>query len=204
MYFCNSQSLIDMMITEEFRADVAKAVEILRNGGVVLYPTDTVWGIGCDATDDEAVRRIFAIKQRAEAKAMITLVDGLPMLDRYTENIPDVAEQLIEEAVSPLTIVLDRPRGLAPSLLAPDGSAGFRVTSEEYSRELCRRLRKPVVSTSANISGSPTPRFFKEISQEIIEAMDYVSSYRRDDNQPRRSSSVIKISDDATFQILRK
>lgn len=193
-----------MMTTEEFRADVNRAVEVLRNGGVVLYPTDTVWGIGCDATSDEAVRRIFAIKQRAEAKAMITLVDGFPMLDRYTEFIPDVAEELIEEAIHPLTVVLDHPRGLAPSLLAPDGSAGFRVTSEEYSRELCRRLRKPLVSTSANISGRPTPRFFNEISQEIIDAMDYVASYRRDDNQPRRSSSVIKISDDATFQILRK
>lgn len=192
------------MITDEIKSDIDRAVDVLRKGGIVLYPTDTVWGIGCDATNEEAVKRIFAIKQRAEAKAMITLVDGLPMLERFTESVPDVAEQLIEESVSPVTVVLDKPSGLAAPLLAPDGSAGFRVTGETYSRELCRRLRKPIVSTSANISGRPTPRFFHEIEQEVIDAMDYVASYRRDDTQPRRSSSVIKISDDATFQILRK
>lgn len=187
----------------EMRDDISAAVECLRKGGVILYPTDTVWGIGCDATNNEAVRRIFAIKRRAEAKAMISLVDSTAMLERYTSGLPEVAFQLIEESVNPITLVVDHPAGLAPSLLAADGSAGLRVTAERYSRELCRRLRHPLVSTSANISGAPTPRFFAEIPQEIIDAMDYVALYRRDDRTPRKSSSVIKISDDCTFRILR-
>lgn len=187
----------------DFREDISAAIDCLRKGAVILYPTDTVWGIGCDATDEEAVRRIFKIKQRAEAKAMISLVDSEAMLERYTDNVPEVAWQLLEEAVDPLTIVFDHPVRLAPSLLAPDGSAAFRITSEAYSRELCRRLRHPLVSTSANISGAPTPRFFAEIAPQVIDAMDYVATYRRDDTTPRKSSSVIKISDDSSFTILR-
>ncbi len=192
-----------LCIMTEMRDDISAAVECLRKGGVILYPTDTVWGIGCDATNDEAVRRIFAIKRRAEAKAMISLVDSTAMLERYTDGLPEVAFQLIEESVSPITLVVDHPTGLAGSLLAPDGSAGLRVTAERYSRELCRRLRHPLVSTSANISGNPTPRFFAEISPDIIREMDYVAFYKRDDRTPHKSSSVIKISDDCSFKILR-
>lgn len=179
------------------------AVDCLRSGGVVLYPTDTVWGIGCDASNNDAVRRIFDLKRRAEAKAMISLVADEAMLERFTDGLPEVAFELIEQAISPITLVVDHPRGLAPSLLAADGSAGLRVTREEFSRSLCYRLRKPLVSTSANISGRPTPRFFDEIDSEIIDAVDYVVRYRRDDRTPRKSSAVIKISDDATFSILR-
>ncbi len=180
------------------------ALQCLRQGGVILYPTDTVWGIGCDATNEEAVRRIFEIKKRAEAKAMISLVSDVVQLERFTDGLPEVAFELIEQAVSPITLVVDHPRMLAASLLAEDGSAGFRVTSEKFSRELCRRLRKPLVSTSANISGRPTARFFDEIEQEIIKGMDYVVNYRRDDREPKKPSSVIKIGDNATFTILRK
>jgi len=186
-----------------FNKDLESALKCLRNGGLILYPTDTVWGIGCDATDETAVRRIFEIKHRAESKAMISLVGNVAQLERFTDGLPEVAFELIEQAVHPLTLVVDHPHMLAPSLTAEDGSAGFRVTSEPFTRELCKRLRHPLVSTSANISGQPTPRFFAEISQEIITAMDYVVEYRREDNEPRRSSSVIKISDDATFKILR-
>lgn len=186
-----------------FKQDVEAALHSLRKGGVILYPTDTVWGIGCDATNEESVRRIFAIKQRAEAKAMISLVGDVAQLERFTDGLPEVAFELIEQSVHPITLVVDHPRMLAPSLLAADGSAGFRVSSEPFTQQLCRRLRHPLVSTSANISGQPTPRFFAEISQEIITAMDYVVAYRREDNEPRQSSSVIKISDDATFKILR-
>ncbi len=189
---------------QSFNSDIEAALDCLHKGGVILYPTDTVWGLGCDATRDDAVRRLFALKQRAEAKAMISLVSDVAQLERFTESLPDVALELVEQAVSPLTIVVDHPRGLAPSLMAEDGSAGFRVTSEAYSRELCRRLRRPLVSTSANISGRPTPRFFREIEREVIEAADYTALYRRDDTEPRRSSAVIKISDDSSFKILRR
>ena len=187
-----------------FNQDVEAALQCLRQGGVILYPTDTVWGIGCDATNEEAVRRIFEIKKRAEAKAMISLVSDVVQLERFTDGLPEVAFELIEQAVSPITLVVDHPRMLAASLLAEDGSAGFRVTSEKFSRELGRRLRKPLVSTSANISGRPTARFFDEIEQEIIKGMDYVVNYRRDDREPKKPSSVIKIGDNATFTILRK
>ena len=187
-----------------YKTDIESALKCLKEGGVILYPTDTVWGIGCDARNDEAVRRIFAIKQRAEAKAMISLVADVAQFERFTESLPDVAYELLEQAVRPLTLVVDRPRGLCRSLLAPDGSAGMRISSEPFNREVCLRLRAPLVSTSANISGAPTPRFFNEIAPEIINAMDYVVSYRRDDVTPRASSSVIKIGDDATIKILRK
>lgn len=185
-------------------SDIQSAIDCLRHGGVILYPTDTVWGLGCDATNTEAVNKIFAIKKRAGAKSMISLVADVNMLCRYVENPPEVALQLAEIAVNPTTIIYDHPTGIATPLIAPDGSAGLRITSESFSRELCRRMRRPLVSTSANISGEPTPRFYSEISPEIIAAVDYVALYRRDDHTPRQASTVIKISDDSTFTILRQ
>lgn len=184
-------------------ADVRAAVECMRKGGVILYPTDTVWGIGCDATDAKAVRKVFEIKRRAEAKSMISLVGSVAMLERFVDDIPDVAVDMVELADKPLTIVFDHPRSLAPELLAEDGSAAFRVTSELYSRSLCRELGRPVVSTSANISGNPTPACFSEIDPEIVNAVDYVAEYRRDDIRPHRPSSVVKISTDCSIKIIR-
>ncbi|MDE6323376.1 MAG: threonylcarbamoyl-AMP synthase [Paramuribaculum sp.] len=186
------------------KTDIDAAIDCLKKGGIILYPTDTVWGIGCDAANENAVRRIFELKRRAEAKSMISLVADSAQLERFTDGLPEIAFQLIEEAVTPLTIIVDHPVGIAPSMLAPDGSAGFRVSDEPFNRELCRRLRRPLVSTSANISGQPTPRFFGEIPKEIIDAVDYVAIYRRDDTEPRRPSAIIKISDDASFKIIRK
>lgn len=188
----------------EFNADIDAAVQCMKRSGIILYPTDTVWGIGCDATSSAAVKKVFQLKQRAEAKALITLVSDTRMLCRYVDNPPEVALELVDAAVSPLTVVYDHPMGLAPELLAPDGSAGIRITAERFSRQLCRALRRPIVSTSANISGQPTPAFFHQISPEIINAVDYVVSYRRDDRTPHTPSSVIKISDDSSFIILRK
>lgn len=186
------------------KTDIDAAIDCLKKGGIILYPTDTVWGIGCDAANENAVRRIFELKRRAEAKSMISLVADSAQLERFTDGLPEIAFQLIEEAVTPLTIIVDHPVGIAPSMLAPDGSAGFRVSDEPFNRELCRRLRRPLVSTSANISGQPTPRFFGEIPKEIIDAVDYVAIYRRDDTEPRRPSAIIKISGDASFKIIRK
>lgn len=187
-----------------FEADIAQAVECLRRGGVILYPTDTVWGIGCDATRSDAVRRVFDIKRRAEAKALITLVSDTAMLERYVDDIPYVALELVEAAVTPVTVVYDHPVGLAPELLAPDGSVGIRVVSEQYCMQLCKSLRRPIVSTSANFSGLPAPSIFDEISPDIIALVDYVASYRRDDRSAHTPSAVIKISNDCTIKILRK
>lgn len=186
------------------KSDIDAAVRCMKGGGVILYPTDTVWGIGCDATRSDAVRRVFEIKRRAEAKALITLVGSVDQLCRYVDDPPEVALELAELATTPCTIVYDHPRGLAPELLAPDGSAGVRLTSEAYSRALCLGLRRPVVSTSANVSGAPTPAFFAEISQEIIDAVDYVAEYRRDDRSPHAASSVIKIGSDCSMKIIRR
>ncbi len=184
--------------------DIRQAVDTLRKGGAVLYPTDTVWGIGCDATNEDAVRRVFSIKQRVEAKAMLCLVDSPDRLQRYFRHVPEVAWQLIDCATRPLTLVLQGADGVAPSLLAEDGSLGIRVTSDEFSKQMCYRLQRPIVSTSANISGQPTPSTFKEISPLIVEQMDYVVQFRRGDTQRREPSSIVKLDMDGTIKILRR
>lgn len=183
--------------------DLREALDTLRKGGVILYPTDTVWGIGADATNPEAVARIYELKQRADSKSMLALVDSVDSLYRWLENVPETALQLIDVAVEPLTIIYDSPRGVARNLLAEDGSLGIRVTGEDFSRELCRRLRRPLVSTSANISGRPAAPFFAQIEPEILEGVDYVVKYRRDDNTPRRPSGIIKVTDREVISIIR-
>lgn len=186
------------------QTDINAAVAALRNGGVILYPTDTVWGLGCDATDPAAVREIFRLKQRDDSKALITLVSSVAMLERWVDNVPDVAFELIEAAVRPITIVFDSPRGLAPELLAPDGSAAVRVTGDPYCRALIRGLRRPIVSTSANISGQPSPRCFAEISPALTARVSYTARDRRDAPAgDGRSSTVIKLGNDSTFKIIR-
>lgn len=187
-----------------FHTDIHNCIETLRKGGIILYPTDTVWGIGCDATSSTAVKRIFELKHRADSKALIVLVDSLAMLERHVDLVPEVAYQLIEAAVNPVTIVYDHGRNLAPELLADDGSVGIRLTTDPFCRELCRRLRRPIVSTSANISGRPSPDIFHRIAPEIVAAADYVPLYRRDDTDTRPPSSVIKIAADGAFRILRR
>ncbi len=186
-----------------FEEDIREAVNVLKRGGIILYPTDTVWGIGCDATNREAVKKIYALKQREESKSMLVLVDSEGMLDRTVRDIPDVAWQLIEAAVNPLTIIYDHPDGVAENLLAPDGSLGIRVTSERYSAELARRLRRPIVSTSANIAGKKTPAVFDEIADEIKEGCDYVAEYRRDDNSRHKPSNIIKVSEGGLINVIR-
>lgn len=185
------------------REDMARAVETLKEGGIILYPTDTVWGIGCDATNAEAVKRIYGLKQRDDAKSMLVLVGSEGELQRTVHNVPDAAWMLIEAAVNPLTIIYDHPRGLAPNLLADDGSAGIRITSELFSRTLCQRLRHPLVSTSANVSGRKTPATFAEIDPEIISGVDYVVRYRREDNRRHKASNIIKVSDSDVVKVIR-
>ena len=186
--------------------DLRQAIDTLRRGGVILYPTDTVWGLGCDARCSEAVRRIFSIKQRSDSKALITLVGSLAQLERTVTGIPEVAYQLIEYAERPTTIIYDgvEPSAhLAPEVVAEDGTLGVRVTAEEFSQQLCLRSRMPLVSTSANISGHPTPSTFADIAPEIIEAVDYVCTSGRNDPAPHSPSSIIRLSEDGLFKIIR-
>jgi len=182
--------------------DLREAVEVLKKGGIILYPTDTIWGIGCDASNSEAVNRIFALKERADAKAMLSLVGSEGQLQRTVSDIPEVAWELIDAAVRPLTIIYDHPVGLAPELLAPDGSAGIRITSEPFSRALCERLRRPVVSTSANKSGQPSPASFSDISHEIIEGVDYVVRFKRD-QKGGTASNIIKLGEAGRVKVIR-
>lgn len=186
-----------------FEEDIKNAVDVLKKGGIILYPTDTVWGIGCDATNEQAVKKIYDLKRRVESKSMLVLVDGEGMLDRTVEDIPEVAWQLIDAAVDPLTIIYDHPHGVAKNLLAADGSLGIRITDERFSKELCRRLRRPIVSTSANVSGSKAPTVFGEISDEIKEGCDYVADYRRDDVSPHKPSNIIKVGSGGLIKIIR-
>lgn len=184
--------------------EVKKAVEVMRDGGVILYPTDTVWGIGCDATNEEAVKRVYEIKRRSDSKALICLVDSEARLTRYVRRVSDVTWDMIELATKPLTVIYDNATGLAPNLLAEDGSVGIRITKEEFSKELCFRFQKPIVSTSANISGEPTPQTFDEISDEIKNAVDYVVKYSQRCKEKHQPSSIIKINADGEFTIIRK
>lgn len=183
--------------------DIKQAVECLRRGGVILYPTDTVWGLGCDATNEEAVKRIFEIKKRQDAKAMLCLVDKADRIQRYFRQIPDVAWDILDNATSPVTLVLDDAVGVAPSLLAEDGSLGVRVTHDQFSYDICYRLQKPVVSTSANISGEHTPRIFRDIDEEIKSQVDYICSFRRGDNIPGSPSRIIRLRKDSSVTIIR-
>jgi L-threonylcarbamoyladenylate synthase len=184
--------------------DLKKAVEVLRNGGIILYPTDTVWGIGCDATNEEAVKRVYEIKQRDDSKALLVLIDSTAKLQGYVAEIPDMAHDLIDLSTKPLTIIYPQGRNLAANLLADDGSIGIRVTTEEFSKRLCEMFRRPLVSTSANVSGEDTPRNFIQISGTIVSAVDYVVTYRQDDLSEPTPSSIIKLDKGNQIKIIRQ
>lgn len=184
--------------------DLKKALEVLHSGGIILYPTDTIWGIGCDATNEEAVKRIYAIKKREDSKSMLVLMENMNALERYVEEVPEIAYDLIEVTDKPMTIIYSGAKNLAKNLIAQDGSIGIRLTNEDFTRQLIQRFKKPLVSTSANISGEPSPAFFDEISPKIIEAVDYVVEYRQDDRTPTNPSSIIKLGVSGEIQIIRK
>lgn len=186
-----------------FEQDLRNALETLRGGGVIIYPTDTIWGIGCDATNAGAVKKIYELKRRVESKSMLALVDSEGALERWVDDIPEVAWELIEAAVTPLTIIYDHPKGVAPNLLAEDGSLGIRITGEKFSGELSKRLRRPIVSTSANVSGEKAPASFRDISEDILRGADYVAAYRRDEDIKSSASNIIKISAGGLFKVIR-
>lgn len=205
------------------KEDIQQALKVLREGGIIVYPTDTVWGIGCDATNAEAVAKIYALKKREDSKSMLVLLDSAAKLDYYVD-VPEAAEMLIgatlnggmsatkslngdaslNDEAKPLTIIYPNARHLAPNLIAEDGSIGIRITDEPFSKALCAQLKRPIVSTSANISGQPTAHFYKEIAQEVLEGADYVCLFRRDDETPHQPSSIIKVNSDNTFIIIRQ
>lgn len=190
------------------KKDLAEALRVLRSGGVIVYPTDTVWGIGCDATNEEAVQRIYALKRRADSKSMLVLIDSPAKLPYYVGEVPDTAWTLLDatnddETSKPLTIIYPHAHNLAPNLIAEDGSVGIRITNEPFSKALCAQLRHPLVSTSANISGQPAARCFRGIAQEILDGADYVCRFRRDDDSEHEPSSIIKVNADNTFSIIR-
>jgi len=201
---------------EDLQEDLQEALQVLRDGGIIVYPTDTVWGIGCDATNEEAVKRIYALKQREDSKSMLVLLDSSAKLNYYVADIPEAAWALLEASdyseesgdsdyseKKPLTIIYPGARNMARNLIAEDGSVGIRITNEPFSKALCAQLKHPIVSTSANISGHPSAPFFAQIEKEILEGADYVCQFRRDDDCPKEPSSIIKVCADNTFKIIR-
>ncbi|HEY5592625.1 MAG TPA: L-threonylcarbamoyladenylate synthase [Paludibacter sp.] len=184
--------------------EIKKTLEVLRAGGVILYPTDTVWGLGCDATNEAAVKRIFDIKKRVDTKAMLVLVDSSAKIQAYIEDVPDMAWDLIEFTEKPLTIIYPDAKNLAKNLIAEDKSVGIRVTNEAFSKSLCAQFRKPIVSTSANISGETAPVNFSQISDEIKFSVDYIVNFRQDDLSKPKPSSIIKLGKGNLFQMIRE
>ena len=189
------------------KEDLQEALRVLRNGGIIVYPTDTVWGIGCDATNAEAVAKIYALKQREDSKSMLVLLDSPSKLPYYVGEVPETAWALLEASedaeTKPLTLIYPHARNMAPNLIAENGSIGIRISKEPFSKALCAQLKHPIVSTSANISGHPTAHFYAEIEQAILDGADYVCRFRREDDCPAEPSSIIQLLADGSFKILR-
>ena len=183
--------------------EVHNAFEIIQKGGIILYPTDTVWGIGCDATNPEAVAKIYKLKKRAETQSMIVLMNGEKMIYNVFKDIPEVAWQIMDLSENPTTLILDKPRNVAPNLIAPDNTLGIRIVKEPFCFKLLEKMKKPLVSTSANISGQPTPKSFKEISPEIIKGVDYVVNLQHD-KIAEKPSTIIKLTSDSQVKVIRK
>lgn len=191
------------MMSRYDNEDMKRAIEVLRDGGVILYPTDTVWGVGCDATNPEAVSKVYELKRREDTKSMLVLMENPNLLSRYIDEVPDIAWQLIEATDKPLTLIYPNAKGFAPNLISKDRSIGVRFTEELFSSNLIQRFGKPIVSTSANISGEATPSKFNQISEDIINGVDYVVKYRQDDKSAGASSTIMSIGVSGQFKILR-
>ncbi len=188
---------------ENINTEVHNAFEVIQNGGIILYPTDTVWGIGCDATNVEAVKKIYALKQREESKSMIVLMNGEKMMYNVFKDIPEAAWQIMDLSEKPTTLILDRPRNVAANIIAEDQTLGVRIVKEPFCFKLMERMKRPLVSTSANITGMFTPKSFKEISPEIIKGVDYVVNLQHE-KIGDKPSTIIKLSLDNQVKIIRK
>ncbi|WP_462264699.1 L-threonylcarbamoyladenylate synthase [Mucilaginibacter sp.] len=186
------------------RDEIAKALTILQQGGIILYPTDTIWGIGCDATNTEAVKKIFALKQRDEAKSVIVLLDTDNKLQSYIAEVPEIAYELMEFAENPLTLVMPGAKNLSPAVINADGSVGIRVVNHPFCQQLIQRLRRPIVSTSANISGQPSPQNFSQISEEVINGVDYVVDLEQHDHTIKKPSTIMRLEADGRFAFIRR
>jgi L-threonylcarbamoyladenylate synthase len=184
--------------------DINKALEVLKTGGIILYPTDTIWGLGCDATNEAAVERIFKLKGRDAGKSLIVLLDTENKLESYVSDVPAIAYDLIEYAENPLTIIYSGAKNLAKNVIHEDGSLGIRVAKHQFCEQLIQRFRKPIVSTSANISGQPSPKNFSEISQDVINGVDYVVEFEQDDITERKASTIMKLEPDGRFAFIRR
>ena len=222
LFICQIQYFIvplhpKLQIMRYDKEDIQAALQVLREGGIIVYPTDTVWGLGCDATNAEAVKRLYALKEREDSKSMLVLLDSPAKLNYYVTDVPEAAWALLEASdysensdysefsdQKPLTIIYPGARNMAANLIAEDGSIGIRITHEPFSKALCEQLRHPLVSTSANISGHPTARFFREIEQAVLNRADYVCRFRREDDVPCEPSSIIQVNADGTFRIIRE
>lgn len=189
---------------EDLKQEIEAAVKVLKEGGVILYPTDTVWGIGCDASDKDAVARVFEIKEREDAKSLITLVADADMIGRYVKVIPPMAIELLEVNDKPMTIIYPGAMGLAENVVAEDGSVGIRVPQSEFCRQLCRRFGGAIVSTSANISGEETPASFEDINASILDAVDHIVDPCYEDGATGVSSQVIKVGLDGEVKVIRE
>ncbi len=188
----------------DFREDINNCLEVLKNGGVILYPTDTIWGIGCDATNASAVKKVYDIKKRTDSKAMLVLLENENLLSGYMDEVPEIAWELIEVSDHPLTIIFPGAKNLAENLIAKDRTIGIRITRENFSSQLIKRFRKPIVSSSSNISGHPSPENFDDISSEIKNAVDYIVEYRQDERSKHRASSIIRLGVGGKMEIIRK
>jgi L-threonylcarbamoyladenylate synthase len=183
--------------------EIKKCLEVLRQGGIILYPTDTIWGIGCDASNQEAVNRIFEIKKRQESKALITLVNNEVMLERIVVDIPEIAWELIKAADKPLSIIYEKVKGIAPNVSAQNGSCAIRLVKNEFCNKLISQFKKPIVSTSANVSGSNSPTNFSKINTYILDNVDYVVNHGQNNTEIKSSSNIIELKNDGSIKIIR-
>ncbi len=193
---------MDKKPTTDLSNEISECVKVLQEGGLILYPTDTVWGIGCDATNEAAVAKVYELKRRPDSKALICLVANDFMLEKHVEEVPDLAYDLMDMSTKPTTIIYDRPKGIAKNLVAEDNTLAIRVASDDFCRKLIGKFGKPIVSTSANISGEPTPKSFSEISSDILKGVDYAVNLQRQviNNTP---SAIIRLATDGTVKVIR-
>jgi len=191
-------------MNQNFQIEIENALEALKNGQTIIYPTDTIWGIGCDATNPIAVEKVFKIKQRADSKSLIILIDDEKKLHDYVNTIPEMAWELIDISTSPLTIIYEKAMKLAPNLIPADGSIAIRITKDPFCRELIKKFKKPITSTSANISGEKSPSNYSEIDESFLKQADYVVNLRRNEKGNAKASSIIKIFENGQFELIRK